>query len=140
MGTRVHDCVGALLVRDGAILLGRRHEDADWLAGAWDVFGGHVEAGESGEQAVARELAEELGIVVDARDLFFLAQLDGGTPEPWRLRLYRVASWSGEPGNLAEHSELRWCALDDAQALLGAAHPEFARVLALAVESASLDR
>ena len=63
MAARVHDCVGALVVKDGEVLLGRRSDDCDWLAGAWDVFGGHVEAGESGEQALARELDEELGIV-----------------------------------------------------------------------------
>ena len=139
MGHRVHDCVGALLVRDGRILLGRRREDCDWLAGAWDVFGGHVEAGESGEQAIARELAEELGIVVAGSDLFYVDRLEGDAPEPWRLRLYRAANWSGEPANLAEHAELRWCALAEAQALLAGAHPDFARVLALAVEASSLD-
>jgi len=139
MNPRVHDCVGALLVRDGRILLGRRREDCDWLAGAWDVFGGHVEAGESGEAAIARELAEELGIAVAARDLFYLDCLEGAAPEPWQLRLYRVANWHGEPANLAEHAELRWCALDEAQTLLGAAHPDFGRLLALAVEAASQD-
>ena len=137
MARRVHDCVGALLVRDAAILLGKRRDDCDWLAGAWDVFGGHVEEGESGEQAIARELAEELGIVVDVHDLCRLGQLEGESPEPWRLRLYRVASWSGEPANLAEHSELRWCALDDAQDKLRAAHADFPRLLALAVEAAA---
>jgi 8-oxo-dGTP diphosphatase len=139
MAARVHDCVGALLVRDGRILLGRRRDDCDWLAGAWDVFGGHVEAGESGEQAIARELAEELGLSVLDRDLFYLDCLEGAAPEPWRLRLYRVTNWSGEPTNLAEHSQLRWCALEEAQALLGAAHPDFARLLALAVEAAALE-
>jgi len=140
MARRVHDCVGALLVRDGRILLGLRRDDCDWLAGAWDVFGGHVEAGESGEQAIARELAEELGIVVVARDLVYLECLEGAEPEPWRLRLYRVARWGGEPANLAEHAQLRWCALEDAQNLLRAAHPDFARVLALAVEASTSDR
>jgi len=139
MAARVHDCVGALLVRDGRILLGRRRDDCDWLAGAWDVFGGHVEAGESGEQAIARELAEELGLSVLERDLFYLGCLEGAAPEPWRLRLYRVRNWSGEPTNLAEHSQLRWCALAEAQALLGAAHPDFARLLALAVEGSLRD-
>jgi len=139
MEHRVHDCVGALLVRDGRILLGRRRDDCDWLAGAWDVFGGHVEAGESGEQAIARELAEELGIVVVERDLFYLDCLQGAAPEPWQLRLYRVANWQGEPVNLAEHAELRWCALEEAQSLLDAAHPDFGRLLALAVEASALD-
>jgi 8-oxo-dGTP diphosphatase len=131
----VHDCVGALLVRDGRVLLGRRSHDCDWLAGAWDVFGGHVEAGESGEQAIARELAEELGTV--ARDFFYLDRLEGAAPEPWRLRLYLVRDWSGEPANLAEHTELRWCALDEAQALLRDAHADFPRLLALAIEAAA---
>ena len=139
MAARVHDCVGALLVRDGRILLGRRRDDCDWLAGAWDVFGGHVEAGESGEQAITRELAEELGVVVDARDLFYLDCMEGTAPEAWRLRLYRVGTWSGEPANLAEHSLQRWCALEEAQALLGGAHPDFGRLLALAVEAQGLD-
>ena len=47
--------------------------------------------------------------------------------------------WRGGPANVAEHSQLRWCALDEAQALLRAAHPHFARVLALAVEASALD-
>ncbi|MDR0183685.1 NUDIX domain-containing protein [Lysobacter arvi] len=136
MASGVHDCVGALLVRDGRVLLGRRRDDCDWLAGAWDVFGGHVEAGESGEQAIVRELVEELGIVVEADDVSLLGALEGAAPEPWRLRLYRIATWSGEPANLAEHAELRWCALDEAQAMLRDAHPDFPHLLALAVETA----
>lgn len=131
MTARVHDCVGALLVRHGRILLGRRRDDCDWLAGAWDVFGGHVEAGESGEQAIARELAEELGIV--ALELHYVNCLEGAAPEPWRLRLYRIVRWQGEPANLAEHSQLQWCALEEAQDRLRGAHPDFARVLAAAV-------
>ena len=140
MAARVHDCVGALLVRDGRILLGRRRDDCDWLAGAWDVFGGHVEAGESGEQAIARELAEELGVVVDARDLFYLNCMEGTAPEPWRLRLYLVLRWGGRPALLAEHAELRWCSLEEAQLRLRDAHPEFAAVLALAVRASALSR
>ena len=135
MDRHVHDCFGALLVKDGRILLGRRRDDCDWLAGAWDVFGGHVEEGESGEQAIARELDEELGIVPVG--LHYMGCLQAQTPEPWRLRLYRVADWTGEPANLAEHAELRWCALEDAQAHLHDAHPDFPRLLALAFEAAS---
>ena len=131
MDRRVHDCVGALLVKDGRILLGLRRDDCDWLAGAWDVFGGHVEAGESGPQALHRELVEELGIApVQMR---YLETLVGDVPEPWRLRLYRVALWQGTPANLAEHAELRWCTQHEAQERLRDAHPDFPRVLALAL-------
>lgn len=134
MGARVHDCVGALLVREGRILLGRRSDDCDWLAGAWDVFGGHVEAGESGPQALHRELLEELGI--SPLEMRYMGCIAGHEPEPWRLRLYRVARWRGEPANLAEHAELRWCTLEEAQERLRGAHPQFPQLLRRATSAA----
>ncbi len=131
----MHDCVGAVLVRGDALLLGRRCADRNWLPGAWDVFGGHIEAGESAEAALARELREELGIVpLRAHPL---GELVGAEPDPWRLRLYAVTAWSGEPRNLQphEHDELRWCSLADAESKLGVAHADFARLLRLAVST-----
>lgn len=127
MATRVHDCVGALVVRPGELLLGQRSDDCDWLAGAWDVFGGHVESGESGPQALARELDEELGIV--PLRMRYLDLIEGDAPEPWRLRLYVVTLWTGTPGNRQEHQRIEWCALAVAQARLAGAHAEFPRLL-----------
>ena len=131
MTAHVHDCVGAFVVRPGEVLLGLRSADCDWLAGAWDVFGGHVEAGESGEQALARELDEELGIV--PLRLRYLDCIEGKAPEPWRLRLYVVSEWDGTPENRQEHARLRWCTLAEAQQQLVAAHADFPRLLALAM-------
>jgi 8-oxo-dGTP diphosphatase len=135
-----HDCVGALLVRDGRVLLGLRAPDAAWLAGAWDVFGGHVEAGETGEAALRRELAEELAI--RAGGLRALGELAGDAPEPWRLRMFAVHDWQGEPDPQADgsHVALRWCDLDEARARLSGAHPGFGPLLeaALAPGAASM--
>lgn len=130
---RLHDCVGALLVRDGRVLLGRRAQDRAWLPGAWDVFGGHIEAGETQAAALRRELREELGIRPHAP--VRLATLEGDSPDPWRLHLYLVTAWQGEPRNRQEHEhcELCWCSLVEAQERLGAAHPEFPRLLARAL-------
>lgn len=129
----VHDCVGALLVRDGKLLLGRRGPDRRWLPDAWDVFGGHIEAGETPEQALRRELAEELGIVPLRCE--YLGTLERESGESWRLRLYAVREWTGEPRNLQprEHAQLRWCALDEAQLRLAPAHPDFSGLLVRAV-------
>lgn len=134
MNAPVHDCVGALLVRDGFILLGRRRDDCDWLAGAWDVFGGHVEPGESGPGALHRELREELGIA--PLSMCYVACIEGDGPDPWRLRLYQVTRWHGQPVNRAEHAEIRWCTLHEAGERLRGAHPRFPELLSLALGSA----
>jgi len=129
----IHDCVGALLVRNGRVLLGHRSSDCDWLADAWDVFGGHIEAGESPLAALQRELAEELGVV--PLEPVYLATLGGDRPEPWRLHLYLVTTWQGEPDNRQpeEHAEIRWCTLSEAQERLRAAHPDFPQLLTQAL-------
>ena len=126
----IHDCVGALLVRNGQVLLGHRSSDREWLAGVWDVFGGHIEAGESLLAALQRELAEELGIV--PLEPVYLTTIGGDRPQPWRLHLYVVTVWQGEAHNrqTEEHAEIRWCSLTEAQERLGAAHPDFPGLLA----------
>lgn len=52
----------ALVDADGRVLLAQRPEGKK-LAGLWEFPGGKVEAGESPESALVRELAEELGVV-----------------------------------------------------------------------------
>lgn len=128
-----HNCVGALLVRNGEVLLGLRSGECAWLPGAWDMFGGHVEAGESEEDALRRELAEELGI--EPTELRSLRTIAAEHPDPWRLRVFAVTAWHGEPRNLQtrEHAEIRWCSLDEAKRRLGPAHPDMPALLTQAI-------
>ena len=107
--------VAAMLVRaDGQMLLQRRPAGRKH-AGSWEFPGGKVEPGETGLEALARELYEELGIVMDADS----ATLVGGAGEddgPIRLDLYRIEKWEGEPVSL-ENAQVRWLDRDDALAL-----------------------
>ena len=48
----------------GRILITQRSQDKHWAAGWWEVTGGGVSAGETSEQAIVRELAEEVGLDV----------------------------------------------------------------------------
>jgi ADP-ribose pyrophosphatase YjhB (NUDIX family) len=61
-------CVGAVITRpDGRLLLIKRGNEPG--RGLWSLPGGRVEPGESDEAAVAREVAEETGLVVTVGEL-----------------------------------------------------------------------
>lgn len=107
-----------LVVRDGRVLLGRR-TSAIRFAGMWDAFGGHLERGESPEEALRRELREELGIrVTSAEPLGEYDDLDPTSRETFRHHLFLVTAWDGEP-HVAneEHSEIRWFPPSEVEAL-----------------------
>ena len=58
--------VAALVEREGRIVLARNHA---WAEGVFGLVTGFLEAGESPEEAVGREVAEELGLVASAVSL-----------------------------------------------------------------------
>jgi 8-oxo-dGTP diphosphatase len=97
--------VGAAVLRDGRVLASRRTEPPR-LAGLWEFPGGKVEDGETDEQALARELSEELGVeaVIGAR---FGPDLPIG--DAAMLRVY-LAAFVGEP-ELVDHDAHRWLTL-----------------------------
>ena len=59
----------ALIEREGKILMSRRRADQS-LPGCWEFPGGKIEAGESPEAALAREIEEELGCTVAVGAIF----------------------------------------------------------------------
>ena len=56
--------VAGVLIKDGKTLLGQRPEHKS-LPGLWEFPGGKIELGETPEQALRRELKEELAIEAD---------------------------------------------------------------------------
>jgi 8-oxo-dGTP diphosphatase len=101
------DVVGAVIVEHGLVLCAQRGPRGA-LAGLWEFPGGKIEPNEDARDALAREIVEELGCVVDVGDEItttsheyefgvvtlttFLCRLRAGTPEP------------------TEHANIRWLA------------------------------
>jgi 8-oxo-dGTP diphosphatase len=84
------------------------------LAGLWEFPGGKLEAGETIEAALARELDEELGI--EAHSFAPVISIPWRYPEKFvRLHALRVTGWHGEP-RAREGNPLRWTALDEIDA------------------------
>lgn len=93
----------------GRVLLARRPQGKS-MAGLWEFPGGKLHEGETPEAALVRELREELGIEIEARDLepfAFASHAYEGFHLLMPLYLCRV--WQGEPKAL-EGQELVWAA------------------------------
>ncbi len=97
----------ALVDADGRVLLARRPEGKS-MAGLWEFPGGKVQDGETPEQAVVREVREELGI--DTRQSC-LAPIGFASHayETFHLLmpLYVCRTWRGTPAG-REGQELKW--------------------------------
>ena len=105
------ECAVALIVANGRVLLGHRSPDRVNYPNVWDLFGGHVEAGETIEATLARELDEELQITPVAYErLTELQEPEAGPYGRKRYTIFKVTSWTG-PGPLLagdEHTEIAW--------------------------------
>jgi 8-oxo-dGTP diphosphatase len=103
--TPVDVAVGVLIDAQGRFLLTSRPEGKVY-AGYWEFPGGKLEAGESVEAALRRELHEELGITI-------------GHAQPWKIELMdypharvrlhfcKVFGWSGE-FEMRERQAMAW--------------------------------
>jgi mutator protein MutT len=103
--TRLLDCVAFMLIQNGYILLERRSLTKRVVPGALAIPGGHMDGTESPEEAVRRELREELGVT--PTQMSYVCTLLHRSQEFRKLHYFAVTAWDGEM--LAhEADELAW--------------------------------
>ena len=106
--------VTAMIRKGPYVLVGQRPE-GHTLAGQWEFPGGKIEIGESPEQALARELDEELGIQAEVGTVK-MACTHSYPDVGIFLVFFEVQFWKGEPKPV-HHSELKWILPEELKSL-----------------------
>lgn len=101
----VEVAVGVLIDRDGHFLLTSRPQGKVY-EGYWEFPGGKIEAGETVEQALRRELQEELGITIACATPWKVEVMDYPHARV-RLHFCKVFEWSGEL-QMREQQSMAW--------------------------------
>lgn len=110
-----YSAVWLVLIKDNKILLSRRH-NTGWMDGYYTLVSGHLEAGESLTQAMAREAKEESDVTVAPVDLKVVHINHRKSTEREYIDVYFTASqWEGVPRIMEPHicDALEWHDLDN---------------------------
>ncbi|WP_413663004.1 8-oxo-dGTP diphosphatase MutT [Microbulbifer sp. CNSA002] len=105
MSKVVHVAVGVVTRGDGKILIARRPDHLH-MGGRWEFPGGKVEAGESVQEALYRELLEE--VAIEVQELQPLVEIRHDYPEKTvLLDTWLVTQFTGEAHG-REQQEIKW--------------------------------
>ena len=121
-GAEPQEVVGAAIVdsleRPSRLLAARRTEPSS-LAGGWEFPGGKIDPGELPEEALHRELREELGVAVALGEQVPGPLAGGRWPlgESWAMTVWFATVTAGEPAPIEDHDQLRWLSADELYAV-----------------------
>ncbi len=99
-----------IILRDSRVLVTRRREGTH-LAGSWEFPGGVILPGETAEDALRRELKEELGVNVERATLIH-RQSHSYPDRDVELHFFLCTGVEGEPSGL-EGQDARWVSAGD---------------------------
>ena len=85
-----------------------------FMPGYYAVASGCLEAGESVEEGLRREVREEIGVELGSITLVHVQYRDAGAGDEWLDFYFHARDWTGEPvcAEPHKHGEIEWCAFD----------------------------
>lgn len=105
-------CAAGVLKKDQSLLIAQRPEGKSF-AGWWEFPGGKIEAQETPEEAVARELHEELGIIIETQKLQKVLDITYEYPNFYlSMPTFLCESWENDPQG-CEGQILQWVTLKE---------------------------
>ena len=131
----MHQSVAAVAVHSDTVLMARRRPGGA-IGGCWEFPGGKVEGDETHQQALKREIREELGVGCSPGERLAQTSFRNG-PQEYRLYAYRVRL-HGDCFNLRDHVEVRWLHWSEAASLTLADSDRALLMLLLARFSAAI--
>lgn len=99
----------AIFIKDNEILLGKRSSKREFFPDVWDFIGGHCIENESFEQAMLREILEEIGVTPTKYELFLTIDKNPN----FIMQIYIVREWNGAIENISfdENEIISWFSL-----------------------------
>lgn len=111
---KIIHAVAGILQKENKLLIAERPPGKPY-AGYWEFPGGKIEKNESGEQALKRELQEELGIIVLTAEFLFSHSYEYPDKKV-ELEIWKISEFSGEIHG-KENQILLWSSLQQMQTL-----------------------
>ena len=100
------EVVAAIIIKDDKILCTQRADDGRFLALKWEFPGGKIETGETHQEALKREIQEELKLDIDVNDFFLTVD---HTYPSFRIIMHAYLCEMNEDSfSLEEHNNFKW--------------------------------
>ncbi len=112
MEVKIIPVVCAIIEQDGLVLCALRSEHMS-LPGKWEFPGGKLELNELPEEALIREIKEELNVEIKIIEALPIAEHAYVPEKIIQLIPFRCVVESNETPSATEHAELRWMKKDD---------------------------
>lgn len=101
--------VAAILKKDEQIMIAQRLKGD--FAGQWEFPGGKIEAGETPQEALKREIFEEMELAIDVNDFVITAEYDYPT---FHLSMdCFICSLQSKDIQLHDHTAIKWISIND---------------------------